>query len=264
MALLIALSTALAAAETKVPAGAQALGYTRCLFDEKPTAEQIAPEGKGDYAWFSGQWYAKPPALDLYSTVDGALTLKLGGDLCSAPRDFAKSKLPLLAGADGFYVEFDVKLSSDYPDHWPAVWLMPAEHNGKQEDHYEPDPPGFERFMEFDIDEGGFGPGLTGTVHSSEGIWKDGYKHVQNPNNVSKTPLDRSQKHTFGGSYDPKAGKVTWWVDGVEQMSATAPYVPAIAAKQHFYMILSCQTHGKNVPYTMTVSGVRAYAPSAK
>lgn len=47
--------------------------------------------------------------------------------------------------------------------------------------------------MELDVDEGGFGPGLTGTVHSSEGVWPK-YKHLQNPNNVRKEPLDRSKQ----------------------------------------------------------------------
>jgi hypothetical protein len=84
---------------------------------------------------------------------------------------------------------------------------------------------------------------------------------VQNPNNVSREPLDRSQWHTFGGSYDPQQQMVTWWVDGVEQMSAEAPYVPEVAAQQHFYLIISNQTHGAKKRYDMFVRGVRAYAP---
>lgn len=251
-----------AACNKPAPPGAAALGYTKCIIDERPRVADIAPGKDGDFKWFSGQWYcAKPPALDRYQTVDGVLALKLGGDLVSAPRDFsAPGRLPALPGDKGFYVEFDVRLSDNDPDHWPAVWLMPWEHNGKQEDHYEGDPKGFERFMELDVDEGGFGPGLTGTVHSSEGIWPN-YQHVQNPNNVLNRPLDRSQTHTFGASYDPQTKTATWWVDGVRQMSATAPYVPDIAAKQRFYLILSAQSHGKDKEYLMFVSAVRAYVP---
>jgi hypothetical protein len=249
----------------EVPPGAAALGYTKCVIDERPTAADIAPGKSGDFKWFSGQWYAgEGPSLDHYRTLDGVLVLSLGGDLVSTSRDFTGGKLPLLPGSDGFYVEFEVRLSDNDPDHWPALWLMPAEHNARLEDHYEGDPPGYERFMEFDIDEGGFGPGLTGTVHSSSGVWSQehGYpEHAQNPNNVSDTPLDRSQWHTFGGSYDPTQRKVTWWVDGVEQMSAGAPYVPEVAAKQHFYLIISSQTHGANRPYDMFVRAVRAYVP---
>ena len=257
-------SGAVAQGALAVPPGAAALGYTKCIINERPTAADIAPGRNGGYKWFSGQWYAQEaPSLDHYRTQDGALVLSLGGDLVSTSRDFSGGKLPLLPGPDGFYVEFDVRLSGNDPDYWPAVWLMPAEHSGKQEDHYEGDPPGYERWMEFDIDEGGFGPGLTGTVHSWTGIWGQGpgYQHVQNPNNVPKTPLDRSQVHTFGGSYDPTRQQVTWWVDGVEQMSAGAPYVPAVAAKQHFYLTISAQTHGAKKPYEMLIRGVRAYVP---
>jgi hypothetical protein len=250
-----------------VPAGAAKLGYTKCIINERPTAADVAPGKDGAHKWFSGQWWAKPPSLDHYSTEGGVLVLKQGGDLVSAPRDFSAGKLPLLPGADGFYVEFEVRLSGQDPDYFPAVWLMPAEHSGKQQDQYHElfpnDPAGYERWMEFDIDEGGFGPGLTGTVHNNFGIYgKDGgYKHKQNPNNVSKVALDRSQKHIFGGSFDPAKQRVTWWVDGVEQMSATAPYVPEVAPKQHYYLIISAQSHGKDKPYLMYVSGVRAFVP---
>lgn len=124
-----------------VPPGAAELGYTRCVINEHPTTADIAPGRQGNYKWFSGQWYASaPPSLDHYATLNGTLALSLGGDLVSAPQDFSASKLPLLPGADGFYVEFDVRLSDNDPDHWPAVWLMPVEHGGKQTDHYEGDP----------------------------------------------------------------------------------------------------------------------------
>ena len=264
LAMLGIVPAVVAQAAPKVPPGAAALGYTKCIVNERPTAADVAPGKNGNYKWFSGQWYAGAgPSLDHYRTEKGELVLSLDGDLVSTSRDFSGGKLPLLPGPDGFYVEFEVRLSGNDPDYWPAVWLMPAEHSGKQVDQYEGDPPGFERWMEFDIDEGGFGPGLTGTVHSWTGIWGQGagYQHVQNPNNVVKTPLDRSKKHIFGGSYDPVHRKVTWWVDGVEQMSAGAPYVPAVAAKQHFYLIISDQTHGAKKPYDMFIGGVRAFVP---
>jgi hypothetical protein len=46
-------------------------------------------------------------------------------------------------------------------------------------------------------------------------------------------------------------------------MSAGSPYVPAIGAQQQFFLILSAYSHGLNLPYTMYVSGVRAYIPTA-
>ena len=243
-----------------VPPGAAALGYTLCVINEQPTAADIAPGSSGDYKWFNGQWWEPPPPRTDYSTVSNVLVLGLGGDLVSTPRDFSAGALPVLSGSNGFYVEFDVRLSDTNEDHWPAVWLMPVEHNAQVQDCYPGDPPGFERWMELDVDEGGWGPGLLGTVHSWSGLWPN-FTSLSNPNNVSHAALDRSQKHTFGASYDPTDRRVAWWVDGDPQMYAAAPYVPAVAAKQHFYLILSAQTHGKNLPYSMFVSSVRAYVP---
>src|ERR1017187_7312151 len=71
-----------------VPAGAAALGYTKRIINEAPTAADIAPGRNGDYKWFSGQWYAKTvPTLERYETQAGVLALKLGGDLVSATLD---------------------------------------------------------------------------------------------------------------------------------------------------------------------------------
>jgi hypothetical protein len=248
------------------PSAAAALGYTLCVINEKPTASDIAPGSKGNYKWFSGQWWETPPPLSDYSSLNNALTLSLGGELVSTPRDFSTGATPVLPGSNGFYVEFDMQLSDNGSDHWPGVWLMPVENNAQQQDCYPnlypSDPPDFERCMEFDVEEGGWGPGLLGTVHFWTGV-QPNETSISNPNNESPIPLDLSQKHTFGGSYDPVHQTVSWWVDGVYQMSAGAPYVPAVAALQHFYMILSAYSHGANTPYTMSISGVRAYVPAA-
>jgi hypothetical protein len=246
------------------PPGAAALGYRLCVINEKPAASDIAPGSKGNYKWFSGQWWEKPPSHTYYSTVSNILVLSLGGELVSTPRDFSPGALPLLPGSNGFYVEFDLQLSDNDSDHWPGVWLMPVENNPQEQDCYPAlyphDPPRFERCMELDVEEGGFGPGLLGTVHFWTGI-PPKVSSIANPNNTSPVPLNLSQKHTFGASYNPVHQTVTWWVDGVYQMKATAPYVPAVAALQHFYLILTAYSHGKNLPYTMSVSGVRAYVP---
>ena len=80
---------------------------------------------------------------------------------------------------------------------------------------------------------------------------------------------DHPHRFTYNGAdgytdgYNPANKTATWWLDGVKQMSATAPYVPAIAAKQHFYLILSGQSHGKQKEHLTFVSGVRAYVPPA-
>ena len=256
-ALLLSLAIRGHAAADAVPPGAAELGYSKQVINEHPAVSDIAPGRNGNYKWFSGQWYNKTsPSPDHYTTNQGVLTLSLDGDLSSAPLDFSESVLPALPGDKGFYAEFEVQLSDNDPDHWPAVWLMPVEHDNKQRDSSPPDPPGFERWMELDVDEGGFGPGLLGTVIDWKGIWPH-YERTLNENHFSKIPLDRTQKHIFGASYDPVQGRVTWWVDGARQMSAQT--VSAVAAHQHFYLILSAQTHGKQKPYTMMVSAVRAF-----
>ncbi|MDD5674152.1 MAG: hypothetical protein PHC61_08320 [Chitinivibrionales bacterium] len=265
------IAAALCAQDTAVPPGAAALGYTKCIINERPTAAHIAPGVKGNYKWFSGEWYfdgkhgcGMPPTLDHYATREGLLAMNLGGDLVSAPHDFSAGILPLLPGPEGFYVEFEVRLSGNDKDHWPAVWLMPAEHSSDDDnakDHYAGDSSGMQRWQELDVDEGGFGPGMTGTAHNWNRLKTQIVQHDQNPNNVVPTPLDRSQKHIFGLSFDPKKQTVTWWLDGTKHMSAGAPSVAPVAVKQHFYLIMSAQTHGAKKPYTMFISGVRAYVP---
>jgi len=47
----------------------------------------------------------------------------------------------------------------------------------------------------------------------------------------------------------------------IKQHYSEAPYVPAVGVQQHFYLIISAQSHGKKLPYSMAVSGVRAYVP---
>ncbi len=252
-----------AAAAGKIPPGAAALGYTKCVIDERPTVTDIAPGPTGHSKWFMGLWYHTYVTLKSFEMVDGVLAIHPRGVLVSAPHDFANTgRLPTLAGKDGFYAEFDVRLSDDDPDHWPAVWLMPVEHNGKQADHYPGDPEGYVRYMELDVDEGSFGPGMTATVHNWAGDFRRLERHIQNPGNFLPAPLDRTKMHTFGASYDPARTTVTWWLDGVKQISATLPYVPRIAAKQHFYLIMNANyQQKKSRDYRMFVSGVRAYVP---
>lgn len=267
------LASPLLRAADPIPPGAAELNYTKCVINERPTAEDLAPGNKGNYKWFRGAcWTAKPAAPEYFATTDGVLTLINKGDgvspsIVGTPRDFSKGALPTLSGAKGFYIEFDVWLSGNDRDHWPAVWVMPVEHSGGNgnpiNDRYPGDPPGFERWMELDVDEGGFGPGFAGTVISWTGIFPNYQRELNTWNHVSKIPLDRSQKHTFGASYDPVKRIVTWWLDGQKQFSAGPDNcVPEIAAKQNFYPIISAQSHKIKQPYKMFVSGVRAYVPA--
>ena len=252
-----------AASPGKVPPGAAALGYTKCVIDERPSVADIAPGKTGHFKWFNGLSYQPPAPSSKFEMVGGILAVHPRGVLVSTPHDFSNTgRLPTLPGKDGFYVEFDVRLSDNDPDHWPAVWLLPVEHNFKDGFHDEGDPEGYIRYMELDVDEGGFGPGMTGTVHNWAGHLGRLERHIQNPNNFLPTPLDRAQVHTFGASYDPARTSISWWLDGVKQISAASPYVPYIATKQHFYLIMNANFHEKkDQDYRMFISGVRAYVP---
>ncbi len=243
------------------PPGAAILGYTRALILEQPIADDVTYAKNGPYKWFSGQWYTQyRPSMKHYTSDSGVLAVTLGGDIVSTPLDFSEGKLPLLSGRTGFYVEFDVRLSDNDPDHWPAVWLMPAEHNAKKHDHDPVDPPEFQRWVEIDVDEGGFGPGLAGTVHCWSGIYPKYQHNWQNGNNISPKKLDRTKEHSFGASYAPAQNRVTWWVDGLQQMSTELPC--KYAMRHNFYLIISAQSHGKNMPYSMFIRRVRAFVPS--
>ena len=245
-----------------IPPGAAELGYTKLLIDEHPVVADISDGQSGHHKWFRNLFYTfnTPQDGDFEMTDDGVLQIGPRVSIVSTPRDFSKGALPVLSGAKGFYIEFEVKLSDNNPDHWPAVWALPVEHNLRQQDHYRGDPPKFERWLELDVDEGSFGPGTTSTAISWQGIYPH-YQKTQNGNNVSKTPLDRTQWHTFGASYDPVKSQVTWWLDGKKNVTATTPDVPAIAAQQHFYLIVGNQERKQRIPYLLYLKAVRAYVP---
>jgi hypothetical protein len=263
-----------------VPPGAAALGYTNQVINEHPTAADIAPSNaqNGNYKWFNGPVWGSQPSMSLYSTTNGDLTINYdaktshGGCLIGTPRDLSQGALPLLDGAKGFYIEFETRLSDNDPHHWPVVWVMPLEHCGGNghaaRDFYAGDSAGYERWMELDVDEGGLaksaGAAMTSAI-SWTGIFNQGGYTAVTANNWSTgEALDRTQVHTFGASYDPVTRQVTSWIDGVEQWQTpvNSSSVPAIAAQQLFYPILSAQHHGADLPYSMYVSGVRAYVPA--
>src|SRR5690606_28284747 len=175
---------------------------------------------------------------------------------------------------------FDVSLSSNNTDHWPAVWLMPAEHNGgngqpRQAVYptiYPNDPANYQRWMELDVDEGGFRPGMLGSVISWQGQYPNYSAVVSNSWVAGGPALDRTQRHVFGASWDPVHQRVTWWLDGkkfyVADNTVTPGCISPVAELQNFYPILGAQTHGpwKNpptpaVPYSMYIHAVRAYIP---
>jgi len=246
----------------EAPAPAKALGFTRAAITLCPKLADISTSGLGTAALYNGHQWQKPiPAPSLYtSSPDGGLRMIAGGTLCSVSHDMQAGTLPLLDGSRGFYVEFTTRLSDDDPDHFPAVWLMPVEHNAAQHDHYDPDPKGYERYLELDVDEGGFTKGFMGTAIAWEGIWPHYQRTRSNPI-WAVPPLDRSKTHTFAALFDPTDLRVSWFLDGKLQYTATGPAVPRISLQQHFYLILEANQHDKKIPYYMDVLDIRAFTP---
>lgn len=256
------------------PAGALSLGTPQLLFKLCPTLADIATVNSLSTPLYNGLWYKTQAPMSMYQDIGGSLAISLGGDLATARAlpggKIVAGTLPLLDASKAFYVEFQVGLSysngydwsTNNADHWPAVWLMPAEHNVTQDDHLASDPAKYERWMEMDVDEGGFGPGIHGAAINWSGIWPN-YVRTQNSNHTPNEVLDRTKTHVFGLSYDPVVRKVTWWLDGVAKITTgeNTDLIPPITytTPHHYYLILSAQTHGASIPYTMHVYGVRTF-----
>lgn len=278
--------------DPKVPKGAAALGLSRTIVNETPKKADICPDPKrgGKYKWFSGIWYLPMVPLDRYEDVDGALKIiapgkqeptvdpktgkkikpPRGGMLVSCPReakDRDNAQLPYLDGAKPFYIEWEVSLSSNDPDHYLELWLMPNASTIGSQAHYEGDPTGpdwkMERWLELDVEESGLskGVGICGTVHNT---WQFGHPnthHLMNGNHISKVPIDRTKRVRYGASYDPATLTVKWYVDDEERISASYPQIPAIMRDQKSYIIMGAAQRQKKVPYEMYVHNFRIYAP---
>lgn len=251
--------------EDAIPAGAAEVQANQLLFRDCSQIVDLDFTGKADgKKYYSGVWFGKPKDPSFYAQADDGLIIKRGALVAMVKTSSYPGHFPLLKGDRPFYIEAQVSTSSNDMDNFPAVWLMPIEHNLRMEDVYEPDPRSFERWFELDIDEGGFGPGGHHTAISWSGIWPN-YKKIQNPNPTSKVPLDRTQPNVFGVSYEPKTLTVRWWLNGQKVLEAGPPYVPEVARLQNFYLIVSAQSHRNISDYQMKLMGVRAFAgPPAK
>jgi len=245
--------------DAMTPKGAMEIEASRLLFQDCPQIADLDFTGKADgKKYYSGVWFGKPKDTSFYEQAGNGLIIKRGANVAMVKMNSYRGHFPLLKGDRPFYIEAQVAISSNDRDNFPAVWLMPIEHNLRLEDVYEPDPPGYERWFELDIDEGGFGPGGHHTAISWEGKWPN-YKKIQNPNPTSKVPLDRTQPNVFGVSYEPETLTVRWWLNGKKVLEATRPFVPEIARRQHFYLIVSAQSHKNISDYQLKLMGVRAF-----
>jgi hypothetical protein len=238
-----------------IPNGALTCGFRKQIFLVTPSTSDISYDNT-PAKLFSGKWYTTVPDASHYSMTSSTLTLTLGGSLATENRSSLAGTLPYLIGSDGFYVEFAVQLSTNDADHWPAVWVMPQEHDNVQSDHLEGDPTGYEKWMELDVDEGG-GAGLSGNVINWSGI-SGSYASVNNQ--APTTSLDRTVEHIFGAAFQPKQNRVSWWVDGVNNGYVDISSFPNIIKNYHYYLNIDAQSHGSNTPYSMLVRYFAAYS----
>ncbi|MDP3253966.1 MAG: hypothetical protein Q8M77_18840 [Hydrogenophaga sp.] len=255
---------ALICLDASTPEGATQVGALQPLFRDCPRLADVDFTGRADgRKYYSGVYSTPLKDKSFYEQAPDGVVMQRGGVLATVKTNSTVGgQFSLLSGARPFYIEAQVATSSNHRDNFPAVWLMPIEHNPRMEDVYEGDPKGFERWFELDIDEGGFGPGGHHTAISWSGIWPN-YKKIQNPNPTSKIPLDRTQPNVFGVSYSPETLTVRWWLNGKQVLEAAHPYVPEIARRQNFYLIVSAQSHKNISHYQMKLLGVRAFVGDA-
>lgn len=256
------LAYGIAYAQNAVPAGATALGYLSRAIYFAPTTSDISYDATLKNL-YSGHWYGAVKPASTYSMVNGLLTMNLGGVLTTETHQSQRGALPLLLGSKGFYVEFAVTLSDNNADHFPAVWLMPQEHNVTRSDHQASDPPRYERWMELDVNEGGLGTNFSGAFRGAVINWWGIYPKYERQvyNNSDQAPIDMTVEHIYGASYDPIGQQVTWWLDGVKMGSQSTASFPAVINSYHYYLIMNAASRGANLPYQMRVRYFSAWTP---
>ena len=196
--------------------------------------------------------------------VNGVFTLNYTGAgattwISSATHQYTHGTLPLLPGANGFYIEAGIRLSSSDPDHYPSFFLEPVEHNPSHQDHVATSPPGYEDWLEIDglEEELSVGTAQHNLIHY-QGIYPN-YKRTMTYWR-SPTPFTWTVEHVYGMSFDPIARVVQYYLDGKPTLKASFATVPTIVDAFHYYFILGARSHGLNKPYQMYVNYVAAYS----
>ena len=253
-----------------VPPGAAALGYTVQMFHVVPTVAMVSTtDTNTTSALYPGWPYASVTTnlqeLKYLTMVNGVFTLNYTGAgtpplwVSSATHQYTHGTIPLLPGANGFYIEAGISLSSSDPDHYPAFFLEPVEHNPSHQDHVATKPPGYEDWLEIDglEEELSVGTAQQNLIHY-QGIYPN-YTRTMNTWR-SPTPFTWTVEHVYGLSFDPIQRVVQYYLDGKPTNKASFATVPTIVDAFHYYFILGARSHGLNKPYQMHVNYVAAYS----
>jgi hypothetical protein len=248
---------------TNLPVGATALGYTTQVFYDQPSlAEVSATDTDATSKWYPGS-FSSPvntnlAARELMSTVNTELAIGLGGGVTSETHTSKAGAIPFLSGAQGFYVEFAMHLSSNDADHFSGLYLQTVEHNLARTDHISTDPAGFERWSELDVSEGGYGSGSLATVVNWAGSYPHYTSSLLNSWGLSHDDtFDWTKEHRYGLSYDPIKNVLQWYIDDVPTFKATPN--ASVTKAFHYYMVMGAGSHGSHTPYDMYVHYVTAY-----
>ena len=239
-----------------VPDGAAAYGFTKCVIDEtRITPDDISMDrAKPDYSkkWFNGYFYGRNvPSPDLYSVTNGVLNMHSSSYFMSAPyRMDRKGALPVLSGKDGFYAECTMSYSRNDRKYTGAFWFFPT----CKLQHGTDSP----WFLEIDVDEAKFGPGLSGTVHN---MGQAKPFHMQNWNNVRPEAIDRRIPHTVGAAYDPKTLTVSWWLNGKFSHRSEPPFIPTVARDLEYFLIVEAEKRWIYPDYDCQIHSIKAYVP---
>jgi hypothetical protein len=247
---------------TNLPVGAAALGYTTQVFYDQPTLTEVSTTDTDSISkWYPGS-AANPvshnlASLEFLSMQNSELAIALGGGINSETHASKPGAMPLLSGAQGFYVEIAMHLSSNDSDHFVALFLQTAEHDLAKDDHLSTDPAGFERWTEIDLSESGYGPGSLSSVMNWSGMWPRYNPKVIN-NYGQEAALDWTKEHRFGVSYDAATNVLQWYLDDVPTFK-TLPPPNSVIKLFHYYLVMEAGSHGSHVPYVMFIRYVTAY-----
>jgi hypothetical protein len=247
---------------TNLPVGATALGYTTQVFYDQPSLTEVSTTDTDSISkWYPGtaanQVSHNLAQLEFLSTQNSELVIAPGGGITSETHASKPGAIPLLSGAQGFYVEVAVHLSSNDSDHFIGVFLQTAEHDLAKDDHLSTDPAGFERWTEIDLSESGYGAGSLNSEMNWSGIWPHYNPKVIN-NYGQEAALDWTKEHRLGVSYDPTTNVLQYYTDDVPSFKII-PAANSVIKLFHYYLVIEAGSHGSHVPYDMFVRYVTAY-----
>lgn len=236
--------------------------YERSRFSDTDLFGWEQGQNMDAVSFYPGLWYL--PAGDTKFVSNGqmdsgSIVVRQGQTWSSVDRKFRSGAFPKISGKDSFAVEVCYRVTAWSKDFWPAIWMLPIEHNHARQAHWPNDPERFERWLEIDIDEGGFGLGMAGTAHNWAGDWPKIYA-FHNENNISPVALDRTRNQCFGVYYDVSRLSVDWFLNGARSHGTGDDFIHPVARLQNFFLIFSNQQHQAiALGYKMIISKVAAY-----